>query len=177
MPPTSHRGALLALLAGACHGPVGSGDTGAALQSLSPTISAVTWSCDPDAAEWSFAEDTLGWTGGSALWMTTDVDRVERHGMGSVKAAADGSTDHLELSLGVVSDWRYAVWGSTTGWRCSDEPDLSFLIMIYTETGGDQADCRTWGASADIWASIPDGPTCDTPLDTGTGDTAQETGG
>ena len=144
-----------------------SGSDSAAVVSPAPAITAVTWSCDVDSATWSFAVDTTGWTAGGVLWITADVDRAEKHSMPSTKAASDGSTDHLELSLGVVSDWRYAVWGSTTGWRCIDEPELSFLVGIYAEDGSGQADCRTWGASADIWAQIPGGPTCDTPLETG----------
>lgn len=133
-----------------------------------PSISALTWSCDSGAATWKFQVDTAGWTGGGALWMAEDATRVERHGLSSVSAASDGSTDRLTTSLSVVADWRYAVEGSSTVWRCAEQEQISFLAVVYTRDGADRADCRTWGANPGLWDTLEDVPDCATVLpDTG----------
>lgn len=161
------------LLCGACGGEAEDAVAVADPRSGDAAITAVSWDCDPDLAQWSFVVDTEHWTAGGVVWITGDTDRAERHGLPSVAAAEDGSTDHLELKLSVVSDWRYAVLGSSTGWRCLDEPELSFVVVIYAEDDSGETDCRSWGANPEIWAEIPGGPVCGTALevveDTGTG--------
>ena len=163
----------LVALAAALAGCVPQGGTSPAADSSdfydqAPAITELTWTCDAAAASWSFQVNTTGWTGGGALWIAERGDRVERHGMSSVSAAADGSTDHLSLTLGSVADWRYAVEGSSTAWRCADQPALSFEIAVYTRDGSARADCRTWGADPSLWDRLDEVPDCATVLeDTG----------
>lgn len=148
------------------------GEDSGSISAIAPSITALTWSCDGAAAEWSFQVDTAGWTGGGALWMAKDADRVERHGLASVSAAADGSTDRLSLSLGVVADWRYASEGSSTAFRCSEQDIVTFDLVVYTRDGSERSDCRAWGADPELWARLDDVPDCETLLvDTGATDT------
>lgn len=105
--------------------------------------------------------DTAGWTGGGALWMAKTSDHVERHGLPSVSAAADGSTDRLSLSLAVVADWRYVAEGSSTVFRCAEQEQVSFDLVIYTSDGSERTDCRAWGADPDLWSELDDVPDCD----------------
>ena len=166
LPPNRLGGLGLLTLATACAQGGGAVDSDSAwLSTEAPEIVAITASCDPAFATWSFQVDTTGWTGGGALWMAERGDRVERHGLSSVSAAADGSTDRLSLSLSAVADWRYAVEGSSTAWRCVDEDALSFQITVYTRDGADRADCRTWGADPSLWDRLDEVPDCATVLE------------
>lgn len=165
----------LALLACAL-GPHAEPDAVAEVSDEAPAITAVTWACDVDAATWTFGATTARWTGGGRVWMTRGGDPAEAHGLSSTVAAADGSADTLALTLSVVADWRYASSGSSTRFRCDQEPDLSFMVTIYAPSTGDVADCRTWGAEPGVWASVDGAYPCETelalPSDTGdTGDT------
>lgn len=117
----------------------------------SPLITEVSWGCDVEASEWTFTVLTEHWTGGGRLFIARDVDTIEEHRVRSVGAQADGSADKLSLSLDVVADWRDAVAGSSTQWRCDDLDALSFLVSIFTPDGSQRADCRTWGAAPLLW--------------------------
>ncbi|NOY24844.1 MAG: hypothetical protein GXP62_03135 [Oligoflexia bacterium] len=110
-----------------------------------PTISNIEWGCDVDLAQWSFLVDTAYWSGGAYLWLATDAKTWERHTIYSQAAAADGSTDQLGASLDVVTDWRDAVSGSSTRFRCQDEADLAFQVTIYDRYGTEATDCQRWG--------------------------------
>lgn len=136
----------------------------AALPSDPPEIQVLSWSCDAAAATWDFQVETRYWTGGGTVWMARDPDRVERHRVPSVSAEADGSADRLELGLDVVADWRYAVSGSSTAWRCAEADRLSFQVAVYT-VDGDRADCRTWGADPALWSRVDDVADCETVLE------------
>ena len=157
----------LLLLAGCGSLPTAkSGDTSALDTPTAPVIQTLTWSCDAQSATWKFEVDTAGWTGGGALWMARDSDRVERNALSSVTEAADGSTDKLELQLTVVNDWRYAVSGTSTGWRCSDADALDFLAVVYSTDGSTVTDCRKWGADTSLWDTVSV-PSCDVTLQSG----------
>lgn len=130
-----------------------------------PQITAITWSCDIDAASWAFDVSTARWTGGGRVWLSQGGDPTEYHSAPSVRAAADGSTDALSLDLDVVADWRYASSGSSTRFRCDQEALLSFMVTVYTADGSEVADCRTWGASPEIWATIDGAHPCETALE------------
>lgn len=137
-----------------------------------PQIEAVRWSCDVEAGTWSFSIQTAAWTGGGEIWMAQNDDTVEVHRIRSVEAAADGSTDALALELESVADWRDAVSGRLTRWRCADEPVLTFQAVVFETTGQREVDCRSWGAEPLLWDTIEAAPGCETLLalfDTGGG--------
>lgn len=139
-----------------------------------PVITALSWSCDDKRSQWTLTVLTQWWTGGGRAWVARDDDRYEEHQVRSVEAAGDGRTDTLELTLDVVADWRDATSGSSTGWRCSDAPTLTFQVAVFDVTGSQQTDCRTWGAQPDLWDAFVDVDTCETLLDTAdTGDISQ----
>lgn len=117
-----------------------------------PVITAATVECDPTRARWAFTVDTTGWTGNGQVLLSADGDYVERHALDSVSAAADGTTDHLDLDLDVVSDWRDVNEGSTTVFNCAT-PDLLGVIRVYDRTGDAVADCRVFGEQTDRWAA------------------------
>jgi len=117
-----------------------------------PAITAVTVECDAERAAWSFTVDTTGWTGNGQVLLSSDGDYVERHPLDSVSAAADGSTDRLDLDLDVVSDWRDVSEGSTTAFNCAT-PDLLGVLRVYERTGDEVADCRIFGEQPDRWAA------------------------
>ena len=141
-------------------------DTSVAESGGPPEITALDWGCDVDAEQWSFTVDTTWWTGDGRVWMSRGGDPSERHGLGSTRAASDGSTDHLVLTLGIVADWRDAVSGSTTRFRCDDADKLSYLVLVYTRDGGDVGDCRRWGD--DVWSEVDGAPGCDSVLESET---------
>ena len=136
-----------------------------------PTIESVSFDCDPEQSNWSFDVFTEHWTGGGRLWIAKTIDLVERHRMTSKEAAADGSSDHLSLKVGIEPDWRDASPDKTTRWLCRDVTDLTFSIVVYDPTGSEIKDCRTWGADTEIWTQIDGTFACETaielPIDTG----------
>jgi hypothetical protein len=107
------------------------------------TIDALVFGCDEKAATWTLEIDTEHWTAGGRLYMGTDANDLESHRVYSTSAASDGSSDHLELELGIVADFRDAEPGSTSAWLCSDQLDLSYLVTVALADGSDVADCRT----------------------------------
>jgi hypothetical protein len=138
----------------------------------SPTIEEATWDCDVEAAEWSFEVRTIGWTGGGKLWMAKDLENLESHSIKSKEAAADGSWDHLSLSLDVESDPRDAASGSSTRYRCSEEAELTFLLWVDVPRGDEEADCLTWGLNPTLWEASETISSCDQILSQAdTGDT------
>ena len=131
-----------------------------------PAITALTWGCDPDESLWSFALKTEHWTGGGNIWLTRDHTRVESHRIYSDEAAANGAWDKLLLELDVATSWDEASAGSSTGWRCVEEEDLSYLLVVYGPRGQNVADCRLWGADAAGFAEDTGVPACETWLET-----------
>jgi hypothetical protein len=115
------------------------------------TISEIAFGCDEKAATWTLVVDTEHWTAGGRLYMGMDATDVESHRVYSASAARDGSTDRLELELGIVADFRDVQLGSTSAWLCSDGPALSFLVSVQLADGSDRADCRTWGVDPSIF--------------------------
>jgi len=130
-----------------------------------PVITDVSWECDAEDAKWTVSVRTEQWSGGGWLWMAKDETNAEAHRMPSVKAAADGTTDQLQVKLSVKEDWRDAKSGSSTRWLCAETPQLSFLVTAYN-TGGDKVnDCRTWGADPTLWTRIDSAHDCTTVLE------------
>jgi hypothetical protein len=113
------------------------------------TIASVAFGCDDEG--WRLVVDTEHWTYGGRLYMGSESASIESHRVYSTSAAADGSSDHLELELGIVADFRDAQPGSTSAWLCSDAPELSYLVTVLLADGSDRADCRTWGVDPAIF--------------------------
>lgn len=161
---------MIALFYLGCISPVATTLPPDPLSGADPVISSVSWTCDPKRSLWTLRIVTEAWTGGGLAWMARDADRYEEHRIRSVEAASDGSTDALELELDVVADWRDASPGSSTGWHCSDQPQLTFQVAVFEITGSEQTDCLRWGATPDLWDAFVDVNRCDNlwdPPDTG----------
>ena len=136
-----------------------------------PRITEVDVACDADESEWVFEVRTENWTGGGWIWMGKTEDDAEGHRNRSRKAAADGSSDFLQLTLKIEADWRDAQRGTSTRWLCRDWPELSFMATAYDPVGGEVRDCRTWGDDPTLWTRIEGAHDCETeidiPVDTG----------
>jgi len=136
-----------------------------------PIIESVDFDCDVERARWSFEVRTTHWTGGGQIWMAKSIDLTEKHRITSDKAAADGSSDELTLSLSIPADWRDAKPDASSRWLCSALPDLTFMATVYGPSGNGIKDCRTWGTEPNIWNDIDSAFDCDTvidiPIDTG----------
>ncbi len=130
-----------------------------------PAIVDIAWSCEVEAAQWLFSVEADHWTGGGKLWMTEDAAFIEEHAIRSAEAPADGSGDRLELSLDIVADWRDAVAGSSTRYRCADQDALTFQLMVSVPDGSARSDCRTWGAEPMLWSETDAVEACDTVLE------------
>ena len=136
-----------------------------------PRITAVEVDCDPDEAEWVFEVQTVNWTGGGWIWMGKSEEDAEGHKNRSRRAAADGSSDFLQLKLKIEADWRDAERNTSTRWLCRDWPDLSFMATAYDPEGNGVEDCRTWGDDPTLWTRVEGAFNCETeieiPVDTG----------
>ncbi|MBM4365780.1 MAG: hypothetical protein FJ102_06160 [Deltaproteobacteria bacterium] len=115
-----------------------------------PEISSAKVSCDVDDAEWQVDVATENWTGGGRLWLSTDGEYIEDHGIDSVEAEGDGSADRLELDLDIVADWTEASGGSSTVFNCGT-PGLAGFLAIFARDGDTVADCRAFGEEPGRW--------------------------
>jgi hypothetical protein len=126
-----------------------------------PLIDRISFGCSSETPSWSFEVLTRGWTGSGTLYMATRTDYLERHVVRSVEAATDGTSDHLELDLLIVPDWRDAVSGASTAFLCnaSTRAALNYRLMVH-DTRGEDADCRSWGADPTFFDGLADVPAC-----------------
>ena len=128
----------------------------------SPAILSWEWACDSELDQWTISITTDGWTSNGHVWIS-DTLETEKHYIQSIGAPADGSSDHLEITLDVAADWRDAQAGTSTRFRCSQEEDLHFLsTVLHPETGG-ITDCVKSG-SLD-WSAIEGAPLCEDTID------------
>lgn len=123
-----------------------------------PTVTAAEVTCNATDEEWTFSVDASAWTGGGDLWMSTDGVYVETDELTSTAAAADGTSDHLELDLDIVPDWRQVSKGSSTFFNCGT-PGLEGVFVVYERDGSTVAGCRRFG-DTDSWASWGIGYAC-----------------
>ncbi len=127
-----------------------------------PAITEVAAECDPEAGTWSISIATRGWAGGAVLLWTLDGAYVERHdGFRSVQAAQDGSTDVLQNTVGIVSDFRPAGNGRTA-FTCRTAP--SSLIWVQ-DLGGRPTDCWQFGTAPEPLLELEGVPDCPTRID------------
>jgi hypothetical protein len=131
-----------------------------------PSIVTAGYRCDSLTARWNFLVDTDAWTGNGQVVLSDDGDYIEVHPLRSIEAAADGSSDRLELTLTVVADWRDVNPGSTTAFNCQ-EPGLAGLIRVFATDGQTPTDCRIFGE--DRWSSWNFNYSCTTPLEEDSG--------
>lgn len=127
-----------------------------------PGIVEVSVACDSVAAEWAFEADTNAWSGNGEVLLSTDGRYLERHRLPSTEAARDGTSDHLEVSLAIVGDWRDVALGSTTVFNCQ-EPGLAGLLYVYETDGETLGDCRRFGE--DRWAGWASEEGCETTVE------------
>ena len=113
-----------------------------------PHITAAEVACDPQDAIWRFGVDTDAWTGNGRLIWSTDGRYIEYHDIDSVVSAPDGTSDQLELVLGVVADRAFVIPDSTTFFNCA-EPGLSAVLRVLGPEGEVVTDCRGFGG--DQW--------------------------
>ncbi len=132
--------------------------TGTSIETGPPALVELAWSCDADDEEWLLTATADAWSGGGALYLTVDGDYIEAHGVRSAEAAADGTSDELELELGIEADWREVSPGSSTAFTCGDAPSALFLLY---DLEGDASDCLIIEEPAVAWQDIEDGPSCD----------------
>ena len=151
--------------------PVLDGAADGPFHGAAPRITDVDVACDPDEAEWTFEVRTENWTGGGWIWMAKAEENAEGHKNRSRRAAADESSDFLQLKLTIEADWRDAQRNTSTRWLCSDWPELTFMATAYDPTGSGVRDCRTWGEDPTLWTRIEGAHNCETeieiPIDTG----------
>ena len=117
----------------------------------SAKITTATVNCEEDT--WTVDVKTDAWTSNGTVWIVESIERYEKHPLYSIGAAADGSSDHLRMTLRVIADWRDAVGGETSGWLCSDFDELSIAIVINHGETADQNDCVYFGEGN--WEEFP----------------------
>ncbi|MDP2315384.1 MAG: hypothetical protein Q8P41_20975 [Pseudomonadota bacterium] len=131
-----------------------------------PAITTASVTCDATVPRWTFAVQTDAWTGNGQVLLSTDGEYVEKHTLYSQSAAADGTSDTLELKLTVEPDWRDVTLGSTTVFNCN-EPDLTGILRVWTRAGDEEADCRAFGVASERWTTWDASATCANVLDPG----------
>lgn len=129
-----------------------------------PQITAAGVDCDPSVPLWTVTAETDAWTGNGRVYLSTDGVYVESHPLGSIAAAADGSSDSLRVRLGIVAEWRDVDSGASTVFNC-ETPDLAGVLQVYTRTGDGVADCRSFGEEVDRWADWDPDVQCTIPLE------------
>lgn len=158
-----HRVALVVLCG--CGHPVNPADAIVSpAQPGEPLLTGVAFQCDVDDAEWRFYIRADAWAGGARLWMTRDGELTEVHRMDPQSAARDGSWDCHELRLDIAVDQRDASSGSSTRFRCTDLPELSFRLAVSDTDDEAWTDCRTWGAAPALLDGQAGAPSCDRVL-------------
>lgn len=109
-------------------------------------IIAASKSCEND--QWRFFVDTDAWTGNGFLIIATE-DRSERHPLYSFEASEAGDSDKLRAFLSVIPNWQDFTAGSSTGWLCSQENELSIAVAVQHAVSAEVTDCVYWGD--DLW--------------------------
>lgn len=126
-----------------------------------PTIAQGTLRCDVDRSLWTVDLTATSWTGGGTLYWTIDGVYGEAHPIHSIAEGADGSSDTLIGTVGIVVDWRAAASTGATVFRCTDDP--SFRIVI-ADTAAQVADCGYGGPNPALLDAIEGVPACTKPL-------------
>jgi len=122
-----------------------------------PEITASQLLCDETLERWQLDVSASSWTGGGALWWTTDQIYIESHDVRSRSAAPDGSSDELRLRLNIVADWRDAQTNLSTAFLCASEPDGLFVLY---DPSGDIVACQSLGPAVMDWSRVADVPMC-----------------
>ncbi len=132
----------------------------------SPTLAEMSVNCVVEEERWEVRVLASAWSGGGMLTVARSAERVEQHPIPSSIAAADGSWDCLGADLQIVADWRDAASGSSTGWRCADEEELSFHLTLDDASGGAVADCSVFGDDPTVFDAFEELEACEEPSET-----------
>jgi len=116
-----------------------------------PLITTVDFGCDNNTDEWSMRIFTTSWTNGGDVVMATD-DRIEIHGVDSIRKSPGGQQDELLMLLRIEPDPDDAKSGSASGFLCTDEirDQLALRLAIYTYESDLEGDCWQWGEEKDF---------------------------
>ncbi|HHO49281.1 MAG TPA: hypothetical protein ENK18_00015 [Deltaproteobacteria bacterium] len=121
-----------------------------------PIIESLSLDCDTDGGRWLLQLEASSWTGGASSFWTLDGAYIEQHAIDAIAYAEDGTGESLELSMGMVSDWRQA-GPFVTAFTCAEPVDV--LVVLY-DLDDRQVDCRVLGPDPQRWAAL-DVPSCD----------------
>lgn len=121
-----------------------------------PTITSLALDCDTDGGRWLLSLQASSWTGGGDSFWTLDGDYIEQHAIDAIAYAEDGSGEDLELSMGIVTDWRQA-GPAATAFTCPEPVDV--LVVLY-DLEDQQADCRLLGPEPARWEALEGVPAC-----------------
>jgi len=123
-----------------------------------PQIQSVEFDCDSDNDTWTARVFADAWTGDGELIMAT-ADRIEIHGIESIRAAPQGSGDELLAILSIAVNPDDAKSGSTTGFLCTGaiKTALSMRVGIFDFDSEEESDCWQWGPEKDFspWGYPP----------------------
>ena len=116
-----------------------------------PVIASIDFDCEPDSDEWSMRIFTTSWTNGGDVVMATE-DRIEIHGIDSIRKSPDGQEDELLLLLRIEPNPNDAKSGRASGFLCTTEirEQLSLRAAIYTHESETESDCWQWGEEKDF---------------------------
>ena len=116
-----------------------------------PQIQSIEFDCDSDSDTWTARVFADAWTSDGELIMATS-DRIEIHGIDSIRAAPQGSGDELLTILSISADPDDAQSGSKTGFLCTEDQktSLSIRVGIFDFDSEEESDCWQWGPEKDF---------------------------
>lgn len=125
-----------------------------------PSIDVFQIECED--RQWQMNVWTSHWTGNGLLWIANN-NRYERHTMYSVSASPTGESDRLRVSLTVVSDWRDASSGRSSGFECTEKEHLGFIVGVRHPQTAEITDCAEYvndetfmdEPTLDLWEHVP----------------------
>lgn len=121
------------------------------LHDVPPQIQSIEFDCDPDSDTWTARVFADTWTNDGELIMATS-ERIEIHGMESIRAAPHGSSDELLAILSIAVNPDDAKSGSSTGFLCTNaiKTELSMRVGIFDFDSEEESDCWQWGPEKDF---------------------------
>ena len=106
-----------------------------------PQIEVFNVECENE--QWNVEVETTHWTGNGLLWIA-DSNRYERHTLYSVSADPAGANDRLRVKLPIVSDWRDAQSGKSSGFSCTEQEQLGFFVGVRHPQTLEITDCAEY---------------------------------
>ena len=106
-----------------------------------PQIEVFEVECENE--QWNVDVWTTHWAGNGLLWIA-DNNRYERHSLYSISADPTGSNDQLRVQLPIVSDWRDAQSGRSSGFGCTEQDRLGFFAGVRHPQTLEITDCAEY---------------------------------